>query len=210
MITIIFAPPGVGKSTLCARYAWINHFLSKFHLNTYDRVYCNFPVKYTYQFEKYDLGVNDLAWDIESDKPIKILILYDEASIDFHARNYKQMTQVQISHFKEHRHFDEDFVIFSQSFDVDKVIRELSPRLFYLKRSWFWPHTVKALHINKYMNVNKDTKQMEDGFEFDDWYIRPFTTKRYYLPFYWGLFNSWERPELKKKRFEEYEDHGGK
>lgn len=205
MITIYFAPPGVGKSSLCARFAFWEHVKSKLHMQTYDRVMCNFPVKYTYQFTKDDIGSYDLSWDVESNSRKSTLVLYDEASTDFHARFYKAMSISQIEHFKKHRKYNEDIAVFSQSFDVDKVIRELAPRLYYLKPCTFLPYHIKALRISKFMNVDNEQHDMCDGFKLDPWFLRIFTTRRYYLPFYWGMFDSWDPPELKHKEFDRIE-----
>lgn len=201
MITIFFAPPGAGKSTFCARFAWWNWFLKKFKLNTYERVLCNFPVKHTYLFEKDDIGVFDL-----SDGKKTTLVLLDEVSVEFHARMYKSLQAYQIEHFKKHRKYHEDFIIFSQVFDdMDKVLRDLAPRLYYIKKSLFFPFTVKALRLRKSIMVDKDKHQVIDGYEFDPWYLRWLTTKRCYLPFYWGMFDSWDAPDLPTKTFKYYE-----
>ena len=201
MITIIFAPPGVGKSSLCARFAAIEYLKSKIGIQKYDRVFCNFPVKYTYQFSKEDIGV----FDFSGPDHVSTLVLYDEASIDFHARFFKEMNKTQISHFKLHRKFHEDWIIFSQSFDVDKVIRDLAPELRFLKKCPLLPYHIKSLRINKSMIVDKEQHDLMDGFDFDPWYLRPFTTKRYYLPFYWGNFDTYDAPALQQKDFVFYE-----
>lgn len=198
MITVFFAPPGVGKTSLAARFAWWEWFRSKFHRNKYWRVYANFPLKHTYTFEKSDIGIFDFS---SPDDEGYVLNLLDEAGIDFNSRRFKEMTDQQIQHFKEHRHYREDWYVFSQSFDVDKVIRDLTPRLYYLKKCWIWPYTIKALRIHKSLVVDKEQKQLLDGYEFDPWLLRIFTTRRYYLPPYWGMFDSWNKRPLKFKEF---------
>lgn len=198
MITVFFAPPGVGKTSLAARFAWWEWFRSKFHRNKYWRVYANFPLKHTYTFEKSDIGIFDFS---SSDDEDDVLNLLDEAGIDFNSRRFKEMTDQQIQHFKEHRHYREDWYVFSQSFDVDKVIRDLTPRLYYLKKCLIWPYTIKALRIHKSLVVDKEQKQLLDGYEFDPWFLRIFTTRRYYLPPYWGMFDSWNKRPLKFKEF---------
>lgn len=197
MITIFFAPPGVGKSSLCARFAFWEHVRKRFGINHYDRVLCNFPVRYTYTFDKTDIGKYDLS---DGDK--RTLVLLDEVSVEFHARMYKDLKQAQIEHFKKHRKYNEDFYVFSQVFDdMDKVIRDLAPRLYYLKPCTFLPHHVKALRLKKSLVVDKEKHAIIDGYEFDFWLLRIFSTRRFYIPFYWHLFDSWDAPELPKKDF---------
>ena len=192
MVKVYFAPPGVGKSSLCARIAFWEHIRKKLHLNNYDRVYCNFPLKHTYLFEKSDLGVFSFGEG-------KNLILIDEAGIEFYGRQYKNMPQHQINFFKLARHYKCDIFLFSQSFDIDKSIRDLAPELRYIKKCTLLPHHVKALRIHKSIMVEEQQHQLIDGYEFDPLLTRIFSTRRYYLPFYWHMFDSWDTPDLPEK-----------
>lgn len=206
MITVIFAPPRTGKSTLAARFAFWEHVKSKIGLNSYDRVMSNFPLKYTYLYSKEDIGVVDLTGGLYKEHK-KTLCILDEGALYFGNRDFKTMSKAASEHFRLHGHYFEDWVIFSQSFDIDKTIRNLAPELRYLKKCTLLPNHIKSLRILKFMQVNEDTKDLVDGFEFDPWYLRIFTTKRYFLPFYWGLFDSWECPDLPEKHpeFKRYE-----
>lgn len=193
MITIYFAPPGVGKSTLCARYAFFEHIKMKLGISKYDRVLCNYPVKYTYLFDKDSIG----TWDMSSS-----LILMDESSIEFNNRDYKEMRQEKRDHFKLHRKYREDWVIFSQSYDdMDITIRRLCTEMYLLKKCTLLPYTVKALRIRKFVQVDDEHHTIVDGYSFDPWYLRIFTTRRYYLPFYWDMFDSWHAPKLPIKEY---------
>lgn len=200
MITIYFAPPGVGKSTLIARFAFWEYVKQKIGISNYERVLCNYPVKHTYLFKKDDIGKYDLS---DGQKPT--LVLYDEGGLDFLNRNFKTMQSEKIEHFKLARKYREDYMIFSQAFDLDLTIKNLAPRLYLLKKCWFWPFTIKALRVKKSIIVKEDTHDLCDGFEFDPWYIRWLTTKRYYLPPYWGMFDSWDAPALPRKDFKRYD-----
>ena len=207
MITIYFGSPGVGKSTLLARFAFWNWVRSKLpkRFHKYDRVMSNYPISHTYLFEKSDIGKYDLTMG-GSDRKEKTLVLFDEAGVDFNARAYKQLLDFQNEHFRKHRKYREDWIVCSQVFnDMDKCIRDLSPRLFYLKRCTFWPYTVKALRLKKSCTVDDTSHQIIDGYEFDHWFIRIFTTRRFYMPFYWGMFESWDAPDLPYKEFKRYD-----
>lgn len=204
MITVIFAPPRTGKSTLAARLAMLEYLKSKIGINNYDRVCCNFPLKHTYLFKKEDIGIYDLTGgNYKLHK--KTLCLFDESALDFGNRDYKSFPKHISDHLRLHGHYLEDWVFFSQSFDIDKTIRNLTPELRYLKKCVFIPNTVKSLRIVKFMQVNEDSHDLVDGFQFDPWYLRIFTTKRYYLPLYWGLFDSWDCPDLCDKEFKRYD-----
>lgn len=204
MITVIFAPPRTGKSTLAARFAFWEHVKKKVGLNKYDRVMCNFPLKHTYLFTKDDIGIWDLTGGLSKEHK-KTLCIFDEGALDFDNRSYKSFPKHIGDHLRLHGHLHEDWVFFSQSFDLDKTIRNLAPELRYLKKCTFLPNHIKSLRIVKYMQVNEETHDLVDGFQFDPWYARIFTTKRYYLPFYWGLFDSWDAPDLPQKDFKRFD-----
>lgn len=199
MITIFFAPPGVGKSTLAARFAVREHILKKFKREHYSRILCNFPLKYTEQFDKDDFGFFDMS---PQDPDSMTLILYDEMGVDMNNRAYKSMPQEAIRFLKYHRKYHCDIVGFSQSYaDMDVTARRLCTRMYLLKKCWFWPYMTKALRITKTISIDENTHDIVDAYEFDPWYLRPFTTKRFYLPFYWHAFDSWDAPKLPVKRY---------
>lgn len=210
MITFYFAKPGVGKSTLAARMAFWQHFKRRFGTQDYERVVANFPLKHTFLYRKEDIGVFDLTDGIYKDEngkqtDKKTLCILDEAGCEFNNRRFKEMTILQQEHFRKHRKYNEDWVIFSQSVDIDKVLRDLCPEMRYLKKCMFLPYTIKALRIVKFVDVDQEKHDIVDGFEFDPWFIRIFTTKRYYLPLYWDLFDSWDCPDLPHKDFKRYD-----
>ena len=201
MITIYFAPPGVGKTTILSRYSLWNYILSKFHLNRYNKVFSNFPCKYSWKFDKEDIGKYSLGSETEQPN----LILLDESSIEFNNRDYKTMEKVQRDHFKLHRHYKEDWIIASQSYDdMDVTLRRLCDTMYLLKRCTILPYHVKAIRIRKFVQVDDEHHTIVDGYQFDPWYLRPFTTKRFYLPFYWHMFDSWDAPHLPFKKFIKY------
>lgn len=193
MITIYFAPPGVGKTTLAARFVFWEWVRSKFHRNKYSRVLCNFPCIHSYEFDTDMIGSVDMS---------DSLILIDEIGISMNNRKWADMSQDMIKHLKLHRHYKEDIIGFSQSYqDMDITVKRLATEYRLLKKCWFWPYTVKALRITKTISIDDNTHEIVDAYQFDPWYIRFFTTKRYYLPLYWHMFDSWEAPKLPKAVF---------
>lgn len=195
MIITFFGPVGVGKTTVLARYAFWEHIKKKFGKSQYREVLANLPCKHTKYFCKSDIGVKDTSG---------CLILWDEIAIDLNNRAYKDMKQNLIEHLKLHRHYKEDIYIFSQSYDdMDITLRRLSNRFYLLKRCTIWPHFVKALRITKTISIDEKTHEITDAYQFDHWLVRWLTTKRYYMPLYWHMFDSWTAPPLKKWEFTE-------
>lgn len=192
MITVYYGPPGVGKTTVLARYAFCNFIRSKLHLPCYPRVFCNYPMKHTYQFSKKDFGVYDMS---------DSLILIDESSIDYNNRKFKDLPMSTIEHAKTARHYKEDIIMCSQAFnDTDVTFTRLATRYYLLRKSKI-PNHIKALRITKAADIDKDTHQPIDGYTFDFWLLRLFTTRRFYAPLYWHMFDSWECKKLPTKKF---------
>lgn len=196
MITIYFAPPRTGKTTFAARIAFWEHIKSKFGLSHYKRIYANFPCKYTYFFNPYeDFGKYNMCEEDGSNT----LILWDEIGISLNNRAYKTLSQATIEAFKIHGHRHQDIIGLSQDYsDCDITVRRLATEFRLLRRCWFWPNTCKALRIKKSVGISED-KDIIDAYEFDPLPVRIFTTRRFYMPLYWHMFDSWEAPKLPDK-----------
>lgn len=181
-VEIIFGVPGSGKTTLCAWYAK--------HTKKRD-VFCNVPVLGTYEFDaKNDLG-NVL---IENS-----LILIDEASIDFNNRGFKTLPQNVIAFAKLHRHYGDDIIMFSQSYDdMDITFRRLATR-FVLVRPSIIPKFILFRPMRKFITIDKESHQIIEGYDWDWLGIR-----WRYMPPLWKLFDSYEAPPLPQKEFTKY------
>lgn len=180
-----FAPPGGGKSTIAA-------YLAKKYLKKGLNVYSNVPIKGCYKISKSDIGKYDMSYG---------LIILDEASTEFLARNFKNnFNDEQVKFFKMHRHYRVDILCFSQSWsDIDIILRNLSTRLYLLKKSIF-PFFITRRTIGKKIGINKDTHLIEDQY-----YWIPFSRKRIFAPSVWHMFNTHDRDSLPIKKFDIYE-----
>lgn len=196
MIRVFFAPPNVGKSTLCCK-------LAKKALKKYDAAYINFrntvPGVHSCDFE--DIG----NWTFKRNSYIAL----DEAGIEFNSRGFKQLPKAAISWFKLHRHYGCDIDVFSQAFDMDVTIRRLATDLWYMYRIGPW---TLCRRIYKKVAVDEVTHQIIDsynmvsplwlliwplqlGFPFDQKFMLTFR------PFYYRYFNSWECNDLPVRDF---------
>lgn len=181
-----FGVPGSGKTTVAA---WLTkHTLKK------KRVFSNVDIKGAYKISRKDIGKYDMS---------NSLIVTDEAGVEFNNRNYsKNFEDYQIDFLKHHRHYNTDLVFFSQYWnDIDVTLRRLSTRLFLLKKSLI-PFFIKRKKIGKRIGIDEATKQI-----IDEYYFVPFFlggTKYIFSPLVWKMFNTHERKELEKKRFEIY------
>lgn len=182
-ITIYFGVPGSGKSTIACRIA-------RKKLKKKIDVYSNFAIKGTYKLEKEDIG----KYQIENS-----LLIFDEAGVDFDNRNWKvNFNKDQVYFLKNHRHYKDDIIFFSQNLDMDVKIRNLSDDLRIVKKSII-PFFVVERSIKKTIGINPDTKQLEDV------YCYKFLSRKwYFMPKSWKYFNSYTRKELASKVFEKY------
>lgn len=180
-LTVYYGAPGVGKTTYAAS-------LADRYLRCGIPVYSNVPINGCYRIDKSDIG----KYCVEN-----ALLIWDEVGVDFHARNFKSnFTSDQIKFFKYHRHENVEVAIFSQGFDdMDKVLRILATEMYVIRRG-FLPYTIIAKLIRKRPNIDENTHQPIDYYDF----VR-FATKRIIAPLSWKMFNSFERLGLPDHEF---------
>lgn len=181
---IYFGVPGSGKTTFAA---WVHKKTLKRKRNSYSTV----PIKGSYEITKKDIGYYDMSHGS---------IIWDEAGIDVDNRKFKDnFTPEQVAFLKLHRHYDTDIYCFSQYWnDIDIKLRNLATRLFLVKKS-FLPFFIVRKEIKKCIGINKETRQIEDFYDFVF-----LGSKRIFSPSLWKMFNSHECPELPKKDFKKY------
>ncbi len=155
-IRLWFGVPGSGKTTMAA---WLTLNSRRLHYN----VLSNVQIKGSYRLESTDLGEYDTSFGGQGAH-----IVYDEGSIDFDNRNYKEFVKTnRPKYFALHRHMHNMVDVFSQGYDIDKRIRDRCGQngLYYLKKLNL-KGFVCYRRIKKVLFINKEDKQIVDGFEF--------------------------------------------
>lgn len=175
-LSLYFGLPGAGKTTFAA-------YLAKKDLKKGRTVYSNVPITGTLQVKRSDIG--------------KFMILdgrliWDEAGLDYDNRKMK-MTDEEIYFFKYHRHYQMDVDFFSQGLDVDIKIRKLARHLYLVKQSLI-PGFVCRKEIGRRVGIDQMTHQL-----IDEYYFKPFGTKRIFCPPLWKMFNTYSRKKLPEK-----------
>lgn len=179
----VIGATGSGKSTLSAYYL-------KKALKKGKKVYSITPLARAYKIDVEDIGVYDIS---------NSLLIIDEAGITFDNRKFKNnFTKEQLEFFKKHRHYNVDILIISQALDTDKKLRDLSKKIFLVKRS-ILPTHFYTRQIKKDVAINDLSKDLVDGYNFV-----PFSKKYYLACRYWKYFESLQPKELKQKNFELY------
>lgn len=157
VISVWFGVPGSGKTSVAA-------WLARGSIKSHYRVLSNVQINDTYRLDEDDLGTVDMSFNGEG-----CHVIYDEANIEgldnrLHS-NFAKSNKPK--YFALHRHMDNRVDVFSQAYDIDKRVRDRagSGRLFHLKR-----FPIKGFvyyrKIKKILYINKEDKQIIDGFEY--------------------------------------------
>lgn len=182
MISAIIGLPGSGKSLLLGYFADralkgkdINFPCVNFtHFSKYKRVYTNFPFPGAYRLDFDSLGYADYH---------DCLILCDEIQLFADSRNFKNFGDNLKFFFSLHRKFGIDFIYASQSYDsMDKRIRSLTDRLFYLDSSHFG--FMRLRQILAFFDVSDG--QIKEGYSYNS----PITNVYLYQKKLYGLIDT--------------------
>lgn len=116
---MVFGKKGSGKSTMIAKLAitWIKKHGTP--------VYCTIPIPGTRLFDPHDIGS---GWFEPGS-----LVLVDEVGMCFNNRDFKTFSRDARDWFKLQRHNEVTMYLFSQSFDVDIQIRNLTDYMYYAR-----------------------------------------------------------------------------
>lgn len=178
---VFFGAPGSGKSTHAARIAYL-------YASKGIQVYSNVDIVGVTRIDSSLLGKFYIGDGV---------LILDEAGIDFNNRlamskSSKAMSQDAIQFFKLYRHYGiTDIYLYSQSYeDFDVTLRRLADELYLVKRSVL-PKTISYKRIFMKIGIDENTHQI-----IDKYYFRILSTKRFYAPPYWALFDSWQCPDL--------------
>ena len=174
-IIMIFGKPGSGKTTVLAAAACASlRGRSFLGLPPHPKVYSTFACPGCYQLEPAAIGVYDFT---------DSLLIIDEASQFFDAREWAKFQAHQRTWFQLHRHCRCSVIMCSQGYsDCDLRSRNLFQQFFLLQSLPFHFSVIKP--IKAFINVNENT--IQEGYQFDapiNWKI---INRRKYYP----LFNS--------------------
>lgn len=189
-LIMIFGKKGCGKTSLLTKLALKYRKLGI-------PVFTNEHIPYTYHIDPEDVGYYNL--------PPDSVLLLDEAGMIYDNRQFKSFSPAVRDWFKLQRHRRVTVYLFSQTFDIDKKLRDLTDEMYLVSRKLRVFSYAKR--INKRMVLNKSTAEapskIDEDLEFDSFFwfwcgSRKFT----YLPKYAKLFDSFSAPVLKDKVFE--------
>lgn len=189
---MVFGKKGSGKTTLMCKLAL------QYQKKGWN-VYSNTSLPGTYYFNTEDIGIVHF--------PENSILLIDEVGLIWDNRNFKSFPEHVKVYFKYQRQYKHIVYLFSQSFDVDKKIRDLTDHLYivYNFLNCFSiarriTKTVAVVHADK--SVSGESKIVDD-YNIDSLLYAPFGSVKFtYIPKYVKYFKSFNPPELSLKEFE--------
>lgn len=193
-LILLFGKKGSGKNTLLTKWA------IKYNKLGYT-VYSDSEI-----FNTYKLDTN---WIGKYDFPKDSVLLVQEAGITWDNRNFKSFPAEVRDFFKLQRHKNVIVVMASQSFDVDKKLRDLTDEMYlivnYMRIFSVAKRINKKITIQKADDPNKNTNDqasfLTEAYSFD----LPFFWKFTYIPRYVKYFNSFEASKLPLVKSEKYQ-----
>lgn len=165
-LTIFVGKKGCGKSTNMAR-------LALKYLKRGWNVYCSEPlnIEGVRVFDVKKLG------ECTPDK--HSLVLVDEAGIHYHKRDFKEFAKTQRKWYKKQRHYKCRCILFSQTWDIDLSLRELTDEMYLLvnyARVFTWAKRIKrSLILTE--PFGEQESRLADRLQFDSILFWPFGSR---------------------------------
>lgn len=189
-LNMVFGKKGSGKSTLLTKLAL--NYIKKGR-----KVYSTEKIVGTYHISPEDVGYYE--FDENS------VVLIDEVGMVWDNRDFKNFKTDVRDWFKLQRHRKITVYLFSQSFDVDKKIRDLCDNMYLLTK--FARVFSIAKRINKKLVLNNSTAEAPSKIDEDlvfDSILFIFSGSRIvtFIPKYAKYFDSFKNDKLKEKEFE--------
>ncbi len=183
---MVFGNKGSGKTTLMTK-------LALQHLKKGWKVYSDREIPGCYLFKTDDFGKFRF--------PENSLILIDEVGLVWDNRNFKSFPEHVKRYFKYQRQYRNKVYLFSQSFDVDKKIRDLTDHL-YIVQNYFNVFSVARRVTKRITVVHADRSAAGESKIVDDYNIDSLlfflagTVRVTYIPHWVRYFKSFDPPAL--------------
>ena len=136
---------------------------------------------------------------------VKAVVLVDEVGLIWHARDWKSFDKKVREYLKLQRHYHVRIYLCSQSFDVDKSVRDLCDEM------WLLVNVLNIFSYGKRIIKDFDIVQataespstLVENLKFDSLFFAPFGSRMLtYIPKYAQFFDSFEAPELEDRVFD--------
>lgn len=184
---MVFGKKGSGKTTLMTR-------LAVEYLKKGWQVYCTEPLSVD-GVRQFDVSlVGRRTFDYHS------LVLIDEVGMIWDNRDFKEFAHAVRDWFKLQRHYKCKVYLFSQSFDIDKKLRDLTDGLYLCStklRVFTWSKRIHRSVVLTESEADKESR-ISENLEFDSVLTWPFGGRILtFIPKYAKYFDSHSVPELR-------------
>ncbi len=191
-LIFIFAKKGQGKSTLLTKMA-LNHLKHGWTVFSTD------PIPGCYLIRPEEIGYYELPWHS--------LLIIDEIGMIWDNRDFKNFSNAVRDWFKLQRHRGVKVICASQSFDVDKKIRDLADDMFLLQKKFrvfsYGKRILKILDIVEANGDHNSESRIVDQLKFDSiLFFWAGSRTLTFIPHWTKYFDSFSAPPLKEKEFE--------
>ena len=189
-LTFIFGKKGSGKSTLLTKFAV--EYLKKGW-----SVYSTEKIPGTYKIDYSDIGYVHF--------PPKSCIIVDEVGMIWDNRNFKNFRPEVRDYFKLQRHYKHCVILASQTFDVDKKIRDLADNMYLVeKKLRVFTYAKKINRRTVLIEAQGDSpSRIDENLVFDSLlFFWAGSRKLTFIPKYVNLFDSFNIDQLREKEFE--------
>lgn len=187
-LIMIFGKKGSGKTTYMVKLAY-----------KYSRqgrpVFSNVDIPNTYHFDDSDIGQYGF--------PENSVIMVDEVGMIWDNRDFKNFQNYVRDYFKLQRHYKHTVYLFSQSFDIDKKLRDLTDQMYLITN--FMNCMSILRRINKKVGIvetSNGESKLIDQYVFDSLLFFWCGSIQFtWLPNWIGMYDSFERPQLPFKDY---------
>lgn len=190
-LTMVFGKKGSGKTTLLAK-------LAIKYLRQGIPVYSTEDIPGTYKLDPALIGT--VAF------PEGAVVLVDEVGMIWDNRNFKSFSAAVRDWFKLQRHYKLHVYLFSQTFDVDKKIRDLVDDMYLVERKFrVFSYAKRIICKPQLIEADADhPSQIVENLVFDSLFWCWCGSRRFtFIPKYAKFFDSFSVPALTDYAFEQ-------
>lgn len=186
-LIMVFGKKGSGKTT----------FLTKTAIKYIKKgrpVYSTVYVPGAHLFDVNKIGIMGF--------PRNSVIFIDEVGMIWDNRNFKNFRPEVRDYFKLQRHYGHTVYLFSQTFDIDIKLRNLTDSMYLVRCHMGWFSVAKKIRrdIMLVEPTGESEARIADSLEFEPFWMLLFgapTRIFTYIPHWTRFFDSYEAPELK-------------
>lgn len=185
-LIMVFGKKGSGKTTFLAKTAYK-------YIRKGRPVYSTVYVPGAHLFDVNNIG--------QMGFPENAVIFIDEVGMIWDNRNYKTFRTDVRDYFKLQRHYHHTVYLFSQTFDIDVKLRNLTDAMYLVRCHMGWFSVARRIKRDIVLVEPQGDSEarIADSLEFEPMWFSLFGAKTVqftYIPRWTKLFNSYEAPEL--------------